>query len=163
MRPPHAPRAGAVDPLPSWSALVAVYQSVLHDLVAALDEDAGMDSGVFSALAYLERAQPPHRMPMSELQRAMHPRYSQPGFSRLVQRMEADGLVERRPDPTDRRATIVVTTRTGRRQFTAANAVYVDALRKSFGRYLDPAEHTRLASMLTDVSERRLSRFLVGG
>ena len=37
---------------------------------AALDDEAGMDSGVFSALAYLERAEPPHRMPMSELQRA---------------------------------------------------------------------------------------------
>ena len=99
---------------------------------------------------------------MGELQRAMHPRYSQPGFSRLVQRMEADGLVERRPDPADRRATIVVTTRTGRRQFTAANAVYVDALRASFGRYLDPNEHARLASILTDVSDRRLSRFSAG-
>jgi hypothetical protein len=33
-----------------------VYQSVLHDVVAALDDEAGMDSGVFSALAYLERA-----------------------------------------------------------------------------------------------------------
>ena len=71
----------------------------------------------------------------------MHPRYSQPGLSRLVQRMEADGLVERRADPDDRRATIVVTTRAGRRQFTAANAVYADALRESFGRHLDPAEH----------------------
>jgi DNA-binding MarR family transcriptional regulator len=152
---PHAARPGAVDPLPSWSALVAVYQSVLHDVVAALDEDAGMDSGVFSALAYLERAQPAHRLPMSELQRAMHPRYSQPGFSRLVQRMEAEGLVERRPDPTDRRATVVVTTRTGRRQFTAANAVYVDALRISFGRYLCADEHAELATLLTNVAVRR--------
>ena len=152
-----APVSDAVDPLPSWSALVAVYQSVLHDVVAALDEDAGMDSGVFSALAYLERAQPPHRMPMGDFQRAMHPRYSQPGFSRLVQRMEVDGLVERRPDPADRRATIVVTTRAGRRQFTAANAVYVDALGASFGRHLDPVEHARLASLLAEVSTRRLS------
>ncbi len=29
------------DPVPSWSALVAVYQSVLHDVVAALDERRG--------------------------------------------------------------------------------------------------------------------------
>ncbi len=158
----NAPQADAVDPLPSWSALVAVYQSVLHDVVAALDDDAGMDSGVFSALAYLERAHPPHRLPMSELQRAMHPRYSQPGFSRLVQRMEMEGLVERRPDPTDRRATIVVTTRAGRRQFTAANAVYVEALRASYGRYLDAHEHARLASILTRVNDRRLSSFAAG-
>ena len=142
------------DPLPSWSALVTVYQSVLHDVVAALD-DVGLDSGVFSALAYLERARPAHRLAMGELQRAMHPRYSQPGFSRLVQRMESDGLVERRPDPDDRRATIVVTTRTGRKVFRDANAVYVAALRDSFGQHLRADEHQRLAATLTRVESRR--------
>ncbi len=143
-----------IDPLPSWSALVTVYQSVLHDVVAALDEFAGMDSGVFSALAYLERAQP-HRMPMGELQVLMYPRYSQPGFSRLVQRMEADGLVQRRPDPDDRRASIVVLTRAGRTQFRSANTVYIDALRVSFGRHLGDDEHRRLTAILTRITERR--------
>jgi DNA-binding MarR family transcriptional regulator len=143
------------DPVPSWSALAVVYQSVLHDVVAALDEEAGLDSGVFSALAYLERAAPAHRLPMGELQRLMHPRYSQPGCSRLVQRMESDGLVERRPDHNDRRATIVVTTRAGRNQFRDANTVYVEALRNSFGRHLSADDHARLAAILTCVSEER--------
>ena len=143
------------DPFPSWSALVGVYQAVLHDVVAALDARAGTDSGVFSALAYIERAEPPHRMPMGELQRAMHPRYSQPGFSRLVQRMEHDGLVERRRDPDDRRATVIVTTRAGRAQFRAANAVYVDALHASFGRHLGQADHARVAAILGRVADRR--------
>ncbi len=152
------PTRNVDDPLPSWSALVNVYQSVLHDVVAALDEQAGMESGVFSALAYLERAQPPHRLPMGELQRSMYPRYSQPGFSRLVQRMEADALVERRPDPTDRRATIVVSTRAGRKQFRAANAVYVATLRTAFGRHLRVDDHARLTAILTTVSGRRAGK-----
>jgi DNA-binding MarR family transcriptional regulator len=143
------------DPLPSWSALVAVYQAVLHDVVATLEQNAGMDSGVFSALAYLERARPPHRLPMRELQRLMYPRYSQPGCSRLVQRMETDGLVERRLDPSDRRATIVVTTRTGRNQFRTANSAYISALRTSFGRHLDRADHADLAAILSRVVSRR--------
>jgi DNA-binding MarR family transcriptional regulator len=142
------------EPLPSWSALVNVYQSVLHDVVAALDASAQMDSGVFSALAYLERVRP-HRMPMSELQQRMHPRYSQPGFSRLVQRMESDGLVERRPDPADRRASTVVLTGLGRSQFRNANKVYVDTLRASFGRHLGNDEHRQLATLLARVSARR--------
>jgi DNA-binding MarR family transcriptional regulator len=152
-------RAGTVqrdrDPLPSWSALVTVYQAVLHDVVAELQEGAGMDSGVFSALAYIERADPPHRMPMGDLQRAMHPRYSQPGFSRLVQRMEQDGLVERRTDPKDGRATVIVTTRAGRTQFRTANAVYVDALQASFGRHLGPTDHARVEAILGRVVDRR--------
>jgi DNA-binding MarR family transcriptional regulator len=143
------------DPVPSWSALVGVYQSVLHDLVAALDDEAGIDSGVFSALAYLERATPPHRVPMAELRRLMHPRYSQPGFSRLVQRMEADGLVDRRPDPEDRRAMVVVTTRAGRTRFRDANRVYGDVLRRSFGRHLRADDHAQLSAILARVSEKR--------
>jgi DNA-binding MarR family transcriptional regulator len=145
----------ANDAPPSWSALVAVYQSVLHEVVAALEHDAATDSCVFSALAYLARAQPPYRLAMAELRRAMHPRYSQPGFSRLVQRMEADGLVERRPDPDDRRATIVRMTRTGRAKFREANAVYVEALRGAFGRHLRDDEHARLEAILTRVAQRR--------
>ena len=90
--------------LRAWSAVVGVYQSVLHDVVRALEDEAGLDSGVFSALAYLARAEPAGRLRLSELHELMHPRYSQPGLSRLVQRMEADGLVERRPDPGDGRA-----------------------------------------------------------
>jgi DNA-binding MarR family transcriptional regulator len=150
-----APTRAAGDPLQSWSALVNVYQSVLHDVVAALDQQAGIDSGVFSALAYLERTRPPHRLPMRELQRSMHPRYSQPGFSRLVQRMEADGLVERRVDRTDRRATIIATTRAGRKQFLAANSVYIAAVRTSFGRHLRANELARLAAILGRVTARR--------
>ncbi|HEV7527111.1 MAG TPA: MarR family transcriptional regulator, partial [Acidimicrobiia bacterium] len=134
--------------------LVTVYQSVLHDVVAALERHAGMDSGVFSTLAYLDRAQPRYRLPMADLQRLMHPRYSQPGFSRLVQRMEADGLVERRPDRDDRRATVVISTPAGRKQFRAANAVYAEALRDSYGRHLPADEHAQLTTILSQVAAK---------
>ena len=48
-----------------------------------------------------------------------------------------------------------MTTRAGRRQFRAANAVYVEALRVSFGRHLDADDHARLAAILGRVGERR--------
>jgi len=137
-----------VDQLDAWSALVAVYQSVLHDVVRALENDAGMDSGVFSALAYLARAEPRGRMRLSELLELMHPRYSQPGLSRLVQRMEADGLVERRADPDDGRATVLQMTRAGRARYVRADAIYTDAVREHFGRHLYPAEARTLRGSL---------------
>jgi DNA-binding MarR family transcriptional regulator len=40
---------------------------------------------------------------------------SQPGITQLVTRLERDGLVERRPDPNDRRAVRVHITEAGRR------------------------------------------------
>jgi DNA-binding MarR family transcriptional regulator len=137
-----------VDQLDAWRALVAVYQSVLHDVVRALENDAGMDSGVFSALAYLARAEPRGRMRLSELLELMHPRYSQPGLSRLVQRMEADGLVERRADPDDGRATVLQMTRAGRARFVRADLIYTDAVREHFGRHLEPAEARTLQHSL---------------
>jgi DNA-binding MarR family transcriptional regulator len=143
------------DALAVWSTLVGVYQAVLHDVVQALGEQAGIDSGVFSALAYLERSATPHRMRMSELQSSLHPRYSQPGFSRLVQRMELDGLVERRADPADRRAAILSTTRLGRRAYERANAVYGTAVQEHFGRHLTATEGANITRALQQVARRR--------
>ncbi|WP_308402753.1 MarR family transcriptional regulator [Streptomyces sp. AC550_RSS872] len=40
---------------------------------------------------------------------------SQPGLTQLVTRLERDGLVERRPDPTDGRAVLVRITENGRK------------------------------------------------
>ena len=40
---------------------------------------------------------------------------SQPGLTQLVTRLERDGLVERRPDPTDGRAVLVHITDSGRK------------------------------------------------
>jgi DNA-binding MarR family transcriptional regulator len=44
---------------------------------------------------------------------------SQPGLTQLVARLERDGLVERRPDPTDGRATLVHITEAGRQVGTS--------------------------------------------
>jgi len=131
-----------------WSALVAVYQTVLRDLVAALEQNAGIDSGVYSALAYLERAETPGRLPLRTLQELMQVRYSQPGFSRLVQRMEAEGLVERSRVRDDGRAFTVVLTRSGRARFRRARAVYRAALHEHLGRHVAPADAIRLAATL---------------
>jgi DNA-binding MarR family transcriptional regulator len=141
--------------LQAWSSVVAVYQSVLHDVVQALEDDAGLDSGVFSALAYLARAEPAGRLRLSELHDLMHPRYSQPGLSRLVQRMEADGLVERRADPDDGRATALVMTRAGRARFARADAVYTAAVGEHFGRHLSAAQASALEAALRPVAQGR--------
>jgi DNA-binding MarR family transcriptional regulator len=143
---------GALD---AWSAIVTVYQSVLHDLVATLEREAGIDSGVFSALAYLERAEPPHRMRMSELQRLLHPRYSQPGFSRLVARMETDGFVVREPDPEDGRAVQVVSAPAGRRRYRRANVVYAAEVERLVGRFLAPEQCQELIGLLGRVGAER--------
>ncbi len=141
------------DELEAWSALVAVYQAVLHDVVGALEGDAQIDSGMFSALAHVERNG--GSIPLAELQQLMYPRYSQPGLSRLVQRMEADGLVERRIDADDKRATTVRLTRSGGSRFQRADAVYRAAVDEHFLAHLNPRERETLTSQLQHILARR--------
>jgi DNA-binding MarR family transcriptional regulator len=136
-----------------WSALVDVYQPVLRDVVAALERDAGIDSGTYSALAYLDRAG--GRIRLRELHDLMRVRYSQPGLSRLVQRMEQDGMVERHVDPDDRRGTRISLSRAGRRRFRRAHAVYETALDEHLGRNLSATSANTLARALEDLAHRR--------
>jgi DNA-binding MarR family transcriptional regulator len=136
-----------------WSALVDVYQPVLREVVADLEREAGIDSGVYSALAYLDRASGALRI--GELHELMRVRYSQPGLSRLVQRMETDGLLTRSIDPADRRATVLRVTRAGRRRFHTATAVYAGALEEHLGSFVSAGEARSLTTALTRVATSR--------
>ncbi len=136
-----------------WSAIVDVYQPVLREVVDVLERDAGLDSGVYSALAYLDRE--PDGLRIGELHDRMRVRYSQPGLSRLVQRMEADGLVRRLTDPADRRRTSLALTRAGRAQFRRAQRVYRDALDEHLGRFVDARDARALSTALEQVAEAR--------
>ncbi len=138
------------DPQRLWSALVSVYQPVLRAVATALERDAGMDSGTYSALAYVERAG--GRVRLRELADLMRVRYSQPGLSRLVQRMEAEGLVERRIDPDDRRGTVVSLTRAGRHRFRRAHEVYDAALDEQLGHRVSGADAISLTRTLESLA-----------
>ncbi|MGV9675002.1 MarR family transcriptional regulator [Nocardia sp. NPDC003482] len=72
---------------------------------------------------------------------------SQPGLTQLVSRLERDGLVERRPDPTDRRATLVRLTAAGRRVGRSRHDDRVRHLAPLVAR-LSPADRTTLARAL---------------
>ncbi|WP_307805698.1 MarR family winged helix-turn-helix transcriptional regulator [Streptomyces chrestomyceticus] len=63
---------------------------------------------VLDTLAYADGP-----MRLTELTRTEQ--VSQPGITQLVTRLERDGLVERRPDPSDGRAVLVRITEAGRR------------------------------------------------
>ena len=136
-----------------WRALVDVYQPVLRQVVTELERDAGIDSGTYSVLAYLDRAD--GTMRLSELQSLMRVRYSQPGLSRLVQRMEDDGLVERVTDPADGRAVSVGLTRRGRTRTKTARAVYDRALDHHLGAYVTAADARSLTELLDRVAAAR--------
>lgn len=65
----------------------------------------------------------------------------------VVDSLEARGLVERRPDPDDRRAVLVVATEAGREMQVRSWAAREKAAEGFFGR-LDPGEREELGRLL---------------
>jgi DNA-binding MarR family transcriptional regulator len=74
-------------------------------------------------------------------------RIESPTLCRMVDRLERDGLVERRRHPDDRRAICVYLTATGRRAARRGQASAGDVERALFG-VLDADEREQLAAML---------------
>jgi DNA-binding MarR family transcriptional regulator len=68
------------------------------------------------------------------------------GISRLVDRLEAEGLVARAPDPSDGRATAVALTPAGWARLEAVHATHVAGIQRHFVARLRPAELRALAA-----------------
>ena len=82
---------------------------------AALGEmlvEHGLQTGWFDLLAALRRAGAPYQLNPAQLMRATM--LSSGGMTKRLDRMVEAGLVERRPDPGDRRGTLVGLTRRGK-------------------------------------------------
>jgi DNA-binding MarR family transcriptional regulator len=86
-------------------------------LTAALGE-SGLQPGWFDLLAALRRAGKPYQLTPTQLMEATM--LSSAGMTKRLDRMAGAGLVERHPDPSDRRGTLVRLTRRGRARIDAA-------------------------------------------
>ncbi len=80
---------------------------------------------------------------------AEHVRLSQPGLSRLVERMEADGLVVRERDPLDGRGTMVALTDAGRDAQRAVGRVHAGSIVSRMTGALTTEEQAELARLCT--------------
>jgi DNA-binding MarR family transcriptional regulator len=72
----------------------------------------GLEPGWFDLLAALRRAGPPYELNPTALRHATM--LSSGGMTKRLDRMTEAGLIERRPDPDDRRGTLVRLTRKGK-------------------------------------------------
>jgi DNA-binding MarR family transcriptional regulator len=81
--------------------------------------------------------------------------------SRLVDDLECDGLVERRPDPDDGRATLACLTPAGKGALRRAAPVYLRGIERYVTSYLDEGERASIASALqrvVDAHDQRANR-----
>jgi DNA-binding MarR family transcriptional regulator len=106
----------------------------------------------FDLMAQLDRA--PHGMTLGELSERMM--VSNGNVTGLVERLTAQGLIDRKPSPKDRRVQIVRLTAEGRRFFRAMARANADWIAEVFAD-LTPAEMDALMRLLakTKASARR--------
>jgi DNA-binding MarR family transcriptional regulator len=74
--------------------------------------------------------------------------------TQLVDRLDADGLVTREPDPNDRRSRLAVITEAGRAAFEKGSAIHRDAEQQLFGR-LSPADAASLTVIIDKLNSAR--------
>lgn len=73
--------------------------------------------------------------------------------TQLVDRLEADGLVARAPDPSDRRARLAVITPAGRQAYDDGTTIQQEAERDLFAR-LSPTESAQLLDLIGKIERR---------
>lgn len=128
--------------------LIAAWQRVTHRLLSALDDELaglGLSAGEVNLLAALAEGEP---ATVRALGKTTGQRPST--LTGVLDRLERRGLVERRPNPADRRSTLVAPTAGGR---AAAHEV-VSAFERVAARL--PAEIAADAHRLLAALERQL-------
>ena len=76
--------------------------------------------------------------------------------TQLVDRLDADGLVTREPDPNDRRSRLAVITDAGRAAYEKGSAIHRDAEQQLFG-HLSPADAANLTLIIDKLNSARAS------
>jgi DNA-binding MarR family transcriptional regulator len=105
----------------------------------------GLQPGWFDLLAALRRAGAPYERNPTQLMRATL--LSSSGMTKRLDRMEAAALIERRPDPHDRRGTLVRLTGRGKRVINRAVETHIGNEERLLGA-LTAAERRTLDSHL---------------
>lgn len=126
----------------AWGGFLRAHAELVRSLDRELETAHGLPLTQYEVLLHLAGA-PEHRLRMSELARSVL--LSQSGITRLVDRLEARGLVERAPCAEDRRVLWAQLTDEGRRRLDEARPTHLAGVRARFVDRFDDDELRALA------------------
>jgi DNA-binding MarR family transcriptional regulator len=115
--------------LAAWRGLLRVHSSLVKALDAELEEAHGIALSSYEVLVRLGKAEA-GRMRMCDLADSVL--LSRSGLTRLVDRLERDGLVVRGTCEDDARGAFAVITPAGRAELEAARPTHRDGVRRHF-------------------------------
>jgi DNA-binding MarR family transcriptional regulator len=129
--------------LAAWRLFLQAHKELTNVLAAELEAERNLPLGWYDVLIQLS-LEPQGRMRMQDLARRVL--LSKSGLTRLFDRMEEAGLVERQSCPEDRRGTHAVLTPAGRRTLHRAMPVHRRGIERHFSSQLTEAETAALRS-----------------
>ena len=132
-----------------WRVFLETALALIDILDAEMQAQRGITLAWYDVLIHLEDA--PDGLGMTEIASRML--FSKSGLTRVIDRMEAAGLVRRERPPEDRRVVKVLLTPAGLDALDAARAVHRRGIQEHFVSHLDPAQLQELAGTLHGVRE----------
>ena len=130
--------------LAAWGGLLRTHAMLIRELDEELERAHGLTLGDYDVLVQLAKA-PDRMLRMSELAQAVL--LTRSGLTRLVDRLERRGLVERHKCPSDARGSLAVLTDEGLRRFQTAHPTHLGGVRRLFLDLLEPSDLERLAAI----------------
>jgi DNA-binding MarR family transcriptional regulator len=127
-----------------WRGLLYVHMQVLRELDRELSRRHGLPVREFDVLITLFRAAD-WRLRMSEL--AERVLLSPSGLTRMIERLEREGWVQRRIDPTDARSYLATLTDGGAQHLAEARVTHNAIIRRLFMDRLSSEERHELAAI----------------
>jgi DNA-binding MarR family transcriptional regulator len=147
---PHPPTAATargqqLDPreLRAWRGMLRTHAMLTKALDAELDAAHGLPLSSYEVLLHLHDAEG-ERMRMSDLADMVI--LSRSGLTRLVDRLEREGLIERQSCASDARGSFATLTAAGRRKLQAARATHLAGVRSLFLDHFTPEEQEVLGA-----------------
>jgi DNA-binding MarR family transcriptional regulator len=138
------PDAFTPEEFQAWRGLIRLREAVMREIDRRLRHEGLLPLADYGVLVTLVTA-PGLRLRMSELgaQRMLTPS----GITRVVVRLEEQGLVRREPDPADGRAAFAALTRSGLEALRRAQVVHHATVRELYLGRLTKHELDRLAGL----------------
>jgi len=131
----------------AWALFLRTHANVVRLLEDELEKERGLPLAWYEVLLRLSKAEHPWRM--HELADSLY--LSRSGATRVVEKLEKNGLVTRVICEGDRRGIEITVTAEGKRILRAAAPVHLQGIEEHFTRHLTRTEAAHLRSAFTKI------------
>ena len=135
--------------LRAWRGLLRTHAQLVKRLDADLEAEHGLALTSYEVLLHLQHSEE-RKMRMCDVAESVL--LSRSGLTRLIDRLEREGLVERVSCPDDARGAYARLTSEGQRKFRAAQGTHLAGVRQLFLDHFGPDELDTMASAFERLS-----------